>query len=301
MAAGGQILGGREIQEDAYSISYPTLRGSSAPALLAIVADGIGGYGGGRIASHMAAKVFAESLTESLSRAEEGSAVDFSAAAPSQDVLREAGQFAQYLSVGDAQAHTAQTVASEGVAKPGMPMLLTQALTRANLALADAKARSQRFESMGSTFVAAVIKSGKLWWVSVGDSQLYLVRQNKLEKKNVLHTYGELLDSRAKAGQAVKKADAKERKRLTSSLDGQDIPLLDCSPAPLQLQAEDVVVLASDGLNALTETKIVFAAATADSAEECTAQLLKAVEALAYPKQDNTTVVVIQHGKRVLV
>jgi PPM family protein phosphatase len=247
---GGQIVGSRELQEDAFLIKQlegPNL--SVAPTLL-IVADGVGGQYGGNIASRLVVKLFADEI------------------------------ISQFKSTGERAIRD----------------VCSRALARANRTMAAAKARDPKLLPMGSTLVAALILDDKLWWVSVGDSYLYVVRNSDLETKNARHTYGAYLDAQAKLGNAVPPASLRERKQLTSSLDGEEIPLVDFPDSPMSLQQGDVIILASDGLDAISEAKIVFAAVNADSAEGCTTQLLDAVKAIDHPKQDNTTVVVLRYG-----
>ena len=50
---GGQLLGGRELQEDAYLIKLPKGANAAVAPTLLIVADGIGGQYGGDIASQL--------------------------------------------------------------------------------------------------------------------------------------------------------------------------------------------------------------------------------------------------------
>ena len=179
---------------------------------------------------------------------------------------------------------------------PNIAAALAQALNWANKKLATAKARNPELAPMGSTFVAALIAADKLWWISVGDSHLYLARKRKLEHQNASHTYGAFLDEEAFLGNIVEQATPRERKRLTSSLDGAEIPRVDCPRTPLQLELGDVVILASDGLDALSEGRIVFIVDAENSAQECAAELLNAVNMVAHPRQDNTTVVVFRYG-----
>ena len=259
---GGQIVGSRELQEDAFSITHQKDAGPAGKPTLLIVADGIGGQYGGNIASRLAVKSFVEEITNHLARIGNGSVK-----MPSGNVRG--------------------LIANNALAR---------ALQYANKKIAAAKARNAQLEPMGSTFVAALIWDAKLWWVSVGDSHLYLIRQRRLERKNARHTYGAELDELAKAGQAVAQASPRDRKRLTSCLDGEEIPRVDCPKIPLRLEAGDVVILASDGLDAVSDGKIVFIATAADSADECAADLLNAVKSVDHPKQDNTTVVVFRYG-----
>lgn len=259
---GGQLLGSRELQEDAYLIKLPKGADAAVAPTLLIVADGIGGQYGGDIASQLAVKSFATEIARQLKPPAQRNSKD-----------------------------TASIDANSNIAA-----VLSQALNRANKKLATAKARNPELVPMGSTFVAALIAADKLWWISVGDSHLYLARKRKLEHQNASHTYGAFLDEEAFLGNIVEQATPRERKRLTSSLDGAEIPRVDCPRTPLQLELGDVVILASDGLDALSEGRIVFIVDAENSAQECAAELLDAVTAVAHPRQDNTTVVVFRYG-----
>jgi PPM family protein phosphatase len=259
---GGQLLGSRALQEDAYLIKSPKRANAATAPTLLIVADGIGGQHGGDVASQLAVKSFAAEVAKQLK----------------PPVQRES----QATAPADATL--------------SIPDVLSQALNRANKKLATAKARNPELAPMGSTFVAALIDADKLWWISVGDSHLYLVRKRKLERCNASHTYGAYLDDEAFLGNTVEQATPSQRKRLTSSLEGAEIPRVDCPKTPLQLEPGDTLILASDGLDALSEGRIVFVVDTENSAQECAAELLDAVTTVAHPRQDNTTVVVFRYG-----
>jgi serine/threonine protein phosphatase PrpC len=65
---------------------------------------------------------------------------------------------------------------------------------------------------------------------------------------------------------------------------------------PLQAQAGDVVLLASDGLCSLSDAEIVdiLRRNREGSAEQMADALVSAVDSLGRPDQDNTTVVVLR-------
>jgi PPM family protein phosphatase len=274
---GGQIVGNRELQEDAFLIKSPLESAGGDTATLLIVADGIGGQYGGNIASRLAVKSFSDAVASQFARTGDHLASNTNGLDPSANVRQ--------MPSGASQKRSSS-----------ISQILCAALERANNTLAAAKARKAQLAPMGSTFVAALIVDDKLWWISVGDSHLYLVRKSKLERKNARHTYGAYLDEQARAGKSIEQASPRERKQLTSSLDGGAIPLIDCPKSPMQLEAGDVVVLASDGLDAVSDGRIVFSVTATDSAEGCAAELLNAVQAVAHPRQDNTTVVIYGHG-----
>jgi PPM family protein phosphatase len=178
-SAGGQIMGRRAMQEDAFLIMYPDLTGLPVAPTLLMVADGIGGQAGGQVASRMAVSAFAEEMA-ALRLAEAPIAVE---PAPDQnqdvDFLLDFGDFFDNVNVSNKAAQ--HPPASVHLSKQIRAALLN-ALARANQGMAEAKERNPNLGPMGSTFVAALACDGKLWWISVGDSHLYLIRQSKLER-----------------------------------------------------------------------------------------------------------------------
>jgi serine/threonine protein phosphatase PrpC len=108
---------------------------------------------------------------------------------------------------------------------------------------------------MGGTVVATSLVDGGMQWVSVGDSLLYLVRDGMLKRLNDDHSMGPQIDLMAKNGMidAETARTHPQRNYLTSALTGKDIPELDCPERRLSLEDGDIIVLASDGLQALAE------------------------------------------------
>ncbi|RME34185.1 MAG: hypothetical protein D6786_05640 [Gammaproteobacteria bacterium] len=172
--------------------------------------------------------------------------------------------------------------------------VLRQATHEANKAIADTIAETAALKGMGCTLVAAYFDpEGKMWWVSVGDSHLYLLRKGELEKKNADHSYGGFLDRMAEAGKPVEPEEGFARNMLMSALTGEEIPDIDCPEEPLELQPGDRVILASDGLDTLSHGKLIYLSQDVEGAEAYMQALLDAVEEAAMPRQDNTTVVVV--------
>jgi formylglycine-generating enzyme required for sulfatase activity/serine/threonine protein phosphatase PrpC len=174
-----------------------------------------------------------------------------------------------------------------------IPQLLRDAVTAANKGISEAVANTAALQGMGSTFVGVLIDAGKLWWISVGDSHLYLVRDQRLVKKNAEHTYGAYLEKMAALGQQITPDARFSSRLLMSALTGSDVPEIDCPNEPLELQLGDHILIASDGLDSLSAESITERVLAATSAKACTAALLQAVDDIKAPKQDNTTVVAI--------
>ena len=151
---------------------------------------------------------------------------------------------------------------------------------------------------MGTTLVAPVLLADRLYWISVGDSPLYLFRDGALRRLNEDHSMVPQIDYMVSQGLIdAQSGDVHpDRNCLTSVLIGEEIPQIDCPPEPLHLRRDDIVLVASDGLQFLEDSEIeeqVAATATLSSAE-ITAELLRRLEELDDPDQDNISLCVIR-------
>jgi protein phosphatase len=83
---------------------------------------------------------------------------------------------------------------------------------------------------------------------------------------------------------------------LRSAVTGEDIDLIDLSRRPLKVELGDYIILASDGLQTLEPAEIerIIAAYADDGAGAVANALIRAVEALKDPHQDNATVVAVR-------
>ncbi|GHG98464.1 PP2C family protein-serine/threonine phosphatase [Pseudodonghicola xiamenensis] len=174
---------------------------------------------------------------------------------------------------------------------------MTEAMEAANAALARRVRQEPGLAGMGSTLLSVIKLGDRLSWLSVGDSLLYLWRDGGLRRLNADHSvYGELTEL-VRAGQMTAQEAQSHPKRnaLRSALIGDAISLVDCNA--IQLRRGDVVVLASDGIETLSERQMVQVLSQQDrtGATQLCADFLNAVEAAGQPRQDNTTVVVYRY------
>ena len=175
-----------------------------------------------------------------------------------------------------------------------IPGRLGDALDAANRALHEKVAADPTLEGMGCTLVAAVILDNTIQWVSVGDSPLWVMQQDHLQRLNEDHSMAPLLQNLVEAGRmsAEEAATDSRRNALRSAVMGGELELVDCSEAPVPLHESTCVLLASDGLQTLSDeeiTAILRQSAELDS-DTCADRLMAAVEEKRYPKQDNVTV-----------
>jgi protein phosphatase len=175
---------------------------------------------------------------------------------------------------------------------------LLEGLRSANDAIASKVMANPILSGMGSTLVAAVFADVGVEWVSVGDSPLMLYRRGEIAHLNEDHSLAPELDRLAALGRMTpEQARADPRRHmLRSAVTGEELDLVDVSRRPLQLEQGDYVILASDGLHTLETSEIerIVAAYAGDGAEAVANALIRAVEAVRDPYQDNTTVIAVR-------
>lgn len=175
---------------------------------------------------------------------------------------------------------------------------LLAALEAANRAIARKVDANPALFGMGATLVGVLFAPGGIEWLSVGDSPLLLFRDSEIAHLNEDHSLAPELDRLAALG-TITAEEAREdprRHMLRSAVTGEEIDLVDVSRRPLVLRPGDYVILASDGVHTLDDGEIarVIAAYAADGAEAVAEALIRAVESVRDPHQDNATVVAVR-------
>lgn len=175
---------------------------------------------------------------------------------------------------------------------------LWDCLEEANRRIArELESRGDAVEGMGTTLLAVLLRGRSVRWVSVGDSPLYLVRGCELQRLNRIHSKATELAEQVQAGQITEEQARTDPKRhtLLSALIGETIYDVD-DPLPVDLMAGDVLIAATDGIETLTHEEItaVVSGLHAQDAAAIAEGLLQAVQSKQFPKQDNTTVVVVR-------
>lgn len=175
---------------------------------------------------------------------------------------------------------------------------LCDAAHDANMCLEHVTAQQRDPRIMGATLLAPVLFHDRLYWISVGDSPLFLFRDDTLTRLNEIHSMQADLDALLDKGQisASDAANHPDRDCLTSVLMGRDIQRIDCSQAPLQLRDSDILVAASDGLEFLEVDRIaaVIRENQNKKSAEINAALLNEVHRFDDPDQDNVCLCVIK-------
>lgn len=174
---------------------------------------------------------------------------------------------------------------TDGVSDDGSR--LWAGLELANERIREVVVKRPTLRGMGTTVIAALFRDDTIRWISVGDSPLYLFREGVLRRLNKLHVdFPEGVTEPVVAPPHV---------ALASAIIGERLFEVD-DAAPLPLSSSDLLILASDGLNTLSEPELLSCLQSDPSATAaaCADALLHAVAAHHLPKQDNTTVIVIR-------
>jgi len=153
---------------------------------------------------------------------------------------------------------------------------------------------------MGTTLLAATVSPTALQWISVGDSPLFLFRNQTLSRLNADHSMRPLIAEQIEMGQLPAEAMTKHPQRnvIRSALLGEEIPLIDSPEAPFTLAPQDILLFASDGLQALDEATIAayLAGNRSATAPHLIRGLFSLIEELNSPKQDNVTIAAVLAG-----
>ena len=202
--------------------------------------------------------------------------------------------------------HAAGQVASDIVVnrfrdfftQPGLlgspSQLLNEALDYANRAVGEAAKANPAYHGMGCTVVAILCEGEEMWWVSVGDSHLYLLRDSRVKKLNADHSYGGYLDALEAKGEDLSQAQNLPRNMLMSAIIGEEIPMIDLPESPFRLKTSDRLVLASDGLDTIAQEELALKFDAGIAPGDYARRLVEGVEAVNKPRQDNTTVAVVE-------
>lgn len=156
---------------------------------------------------------------------------------------------------------------------------------------------------MGTTLIAVVVFADSIQWLSVGDSPLWLFRQGVLTRLNEDHSMVPMLEDLVEIGRmtAEEAAEAPNRHVLRSIVNNEPSKMVDVCQTPYGLESGDLLLLASDGLETLSDAQIVEVLNQGHNnpIKDIVDQLLSQVSAAEKKNQDNSTLLIYRHPDRV--
>lgn len=154
----------------------------------------------------------------------------------------------------------------------------------------------------GTTMAACIAEDNKLYWASVGDSRIYIIRGNQMQRVTRDHNYRLHLQELVLTGQiSEEEADAtRQKEALISYLGMGNVSLMDINSQPFEMQYGDVVMLCSDGITKTLTDEQIKKIITADAVkpEQKAKALVDAATHMNSHSQDNTTVALIHYQER---
>lgn len=141
-----------------------------------------------------------------------------------------------------------------------------------------------------STCVICLIVDGFAFWGHMGDSRLYVIRNNSIYKQTVDHSRVEELFKLGKI--TAKEKETHPHKNLITRCVGSD----NKRPKPtistgLPLQTDDVILLSSDGFWSPLSEKEIVDGVKKNNFTDAIENLISDAEEASYPKADNISVV----------
>jgi len=211
---------------DVASLSHPGMVRShnedtvfvDGEAGLAVLADGMGGYNAGEVASGIAVDVVSNGLLPELASGRELSKVD----------------------VQSGLTHAA--------------LLLQQQIAEANKGIYEAAQTRPECAGMGTTIVAAVFHGNRVSIGHIGDSRCYRLRGEKFEQLTHDHS---LLQEQIDSGQlTTEQAKYSLNKNLVTRALGIEA-IVPADIAEYRVEANDIYLLCSDGLTDMVDPEVI--------------------------------------------
>lgn len=180
---------------------------------LLVLADGMGGYKAGEVASEIAVMTLAADLKTAL--------YDFTPGKLDPDTRMQAES-----------------------------QLLREAVARANSTIYTLSQTQSQCAGMGTTLVVALFTNNRLLAGHIGDSRLYRFRQLELQQLTVDHS---LLQELMDAGEiSAEQARHSHKRNLVTRALGVD-PEVELSLQEFEVEVDDLYLLCSDGLSDLVD------------------------------------------------
>lgn len=176
-----------------------------------------------------------------------------------------------------------------------IPEKLTTSLEAANEKVLQFAYENQLLGGIGTTLIASVVFQNQLYWLSVGDSRIYLIQGESITQLTIEHKYAKELDELAALGE-ITQEEAKhdpQRDSLTSFLGLEKLELLDVSMEPIPLQKGDSIILCSDGLYGSVSNEEILEVCRYLPTQEAAEELISIALSKQLSHQDNATVAIL--------
>lgn len=149
----------------------------------------------------------------------------------------------------------------------------------------------------GTTMTSLIIEDNKLYWCSVGDSRIYIKRDNDLYLITRDHNYYLLLKAMVDKGEITLRnaKDNPQRESLISYIGMDNIEIMDSNNIPYYLKDNDVILLCSDGVTKTLDKNELFQCMYDKDAYSIVENIIENINKKELHSQDNATLIVIKY------
>lgn len=152
-------------------------------------------------------------------------------------------------------------------------------------------------QNIGTTLLITAFNQGMLYWSCIGDSKIYLIRENKIMPINHQHNYRlELLESVSREESNRESVFTNiDGHKLTSFIGIETLKQIDISKTPFKLKKSDIILLCSDGLFDTLSDKEILSTVTKNFNEFTAISLIQEAIKKSKPYQDNISTLIIKY------
>ncbi|MDR2591049.1 MAG: SpoIIE family protein phosphatase [Oscillospiraceae bacterium] len=156
--------------------------------------------------------------------------------------------------------------------------------------------KQKNTKGAGTTIVAVIIENKELHWLSVGDSRLYIIRQNEIAKVTRDHNYALSLEHfyNDEHNSSVILKEEQRKDALISFIGIGGVKIFDVNNTAFSLIDNDIILLTTDGLTNLVNDDEIYQILINENINSSFEKLFELAESRANGVQDNTTCVLIK-------
>ena len=160
------------------------------------------------------------------------------------------------------------------------------------LSLRDSDSRNI---SSGTTILTVAIEGNSLYWLSVGDSRLYIIRNENIARVTRDHNYFLSLNKLVENGTIDTdkyKDEASKGEQLISYIGMGGVLIFDVNDAPFKLMPQDAILLCTDGLYRAVSDDEILHIVNGHNSKETVCALIDESNKIYF---DNTTCILIKY------
>ncbi|MCR5121472.1 MAG: protein phosphatase 2C domain-containing protein [Ruminococcus sp.] len=186
--------------------------------------------------------------------------------------------------------------ASGLIDRNSIPESLISCAEKTNRLVFDLCDKSGARLDAGTTLVSIVIDENKLYWLSAGDSRLYIIRNGKITQITKDHNYFYVLDrllSERRISEEEYQRKSKGGNALISYIGISKLDIIDINLEPFILYPGDIILLCSDGLFKIMDNDDILRCID-ERTDRSADNLMDFIRRSGNTRKDNSTFIIVR-------